>query len=320
MIYQGKSCKVEMVQASVCAITKTPIYTLILEYPRIIHSQLLTHRVFTKNSSSTRAMPIKKVIKQIEENPAKPIWTLNQKGMQGELLTNPERLQLAEEIRKAMFKTVSLFVDLLAKPEEENGLNIHKQNAGRYLEPFQNIRVCLTSTEWENWDWLRVDADAQPEIVELANLMKQAREKAEPLEIYPGQWHVPFVKRVKDEHSEISYFTMDDKPVELDQALQISMSCAAQTSYRNLDTSLEKAEDMYDKLFAGKKVHASPSEHQATPIGDDVFEDFPETDVPNHLWKQGITHMDRYQQFWSGNFRNWIQHRQLIPNHDPTKA
>ncbi len=87
---------------------------------------------------------------------------------------------------------------LLGLPVAEGGLNIHKQDAGRLLEPFQNIRVCLTSTEWNNWDWLRVDKAAQPAIDTLANMIKQVRELALPsaIELNPGEWHLPFLSCV----------------------------------------------------------------------------------------------------------------------------
>lgn len=318
MKYEGKSCSVELVQASVNGVTNTPIYTFILEYPRAIHAQLLTHRVFSKNSSSSRAVPIKKAIQQIKDNPAKPIWTSNQKGMQGPVIEDAPTLDILAKLWNGMFDTTVRFVELMANKPEDGGLNIHKQNAGRYLEPFQNIRVCLTSTEWENWDWLRVDVAAQPEIEELAKLIKQARDEAEPMILTHLEWHVPFVDRKRDSKGILRYYS-GDQEINYKQALQISMSCAAQTSYRNLDDSLEKAEDMYEKLFAGQKVHASPSEHQAYPIVKEYLEK-PESTDPDEVWQEGITHMDRHATLWSGNFKDWVQHRQLIPNHDPTKS
>lgn len=321
MKYIGKSCSVEVIQASVSAHSGKEIITLILEYPRTIHAQLLTHRVFSKNSSSTRAVPIKKAIKNVRENPANYMWTLNKAGMQGDIIEDKSHLEVIEKLYKTMLETTIQGVELMAKKFEEGGLNVHKQNAGRALEPYQNIRVCLTSTEWENWDWLRIDADAQPEIQELAVLIQKARDDADYMIISENQWHVPFVNRTHNNSAEygIIYTNQEGNEITLEEAITISMSCAAQTSYRNLDTSEEKAEDIYKKLFSGKKIHASPSEHQATPIAD-PFVNFPKADTPDQLWKKGITHMDRYQQYWSGNFCGWIQNRQLIPNHDPSKA
>ena len=96
----------------------------------------------------------------------------------------------------------------------------------------------------------------------------------------------------------------------LEEALKISASCCAQVSYRKLDDSYEKAMDIYNRLMSGAKVHASPFENQATPI--------PElrgsmVNLPDY-WPEGVTHMDKDYNLWSGNLKGWIQHRQLIPN------
>lgn len=304
------STKVELIQSSVTE-GGTRIDTFILEYPRAIHSQLLTHRVFSKNSSSTRAVPIPKVIEQIEQDPAKFIWTHNQSGMQGSVVTDPTLIDMANTSHNTLFDVVKQFAELMNRKPEDGGLGLHKQNVGRYLEPFQNIRVCLTSTEWENWDWLRIDPDAQPEIRELATKIKEARDSTVSLFLLPGEWHVPFVDR-KPINGRMTYW-VESEEVSLTEAINISMSCCAQTSYRKLDVTKEKAEDMIPKLFGGRKVHASPSEHQATPM--DVVKDPFDPDS----WQKGITHVDRKGNLWSGNFRHWIQNRQLIPNHDSSK-
>ena len=314
IVLESGHCKVEFIQGSMDYETGTKITTLVLEYPRAIHSQLLTHRVFSKNSSSSRAVPAKKAIKQIQDNPAQYIWTENQKGMQGPVITDLDKLAAIEKLWALSMTTQIKLVEKLTDPD---GLNVHKQNACRLLEPYQNIRVCLTSTEWDNWDWLRMDEEAQGEIADLANLIYEARNLATKLGQYPllqvGEYHVPFVDRYQYVDG-MRYYDNKGNQLTLEEAINISMSCAAQTSYRNLDASLTKAEDMYSKLFDTRKVHASPSEHQATPIGK-IKNPF---DVEK--WPEGVTHVDRYGQCWSGNFRGFIQNRQLIPNHDAAKG
>lgn len=324
------SVKVDFIQGSVCKVTGTKICTLLLEYPRAIHSQLMTHRVFSRNSSSTRAVPISKSIEQIKKNPAKYIWTSNASGMQGPIIDDPMLFQHIEKKYRAFMKQTFSFVESLNASFGANGCNVHKQNAGRFLEPFQNIRVCLTSTEWENWDWLRVDVEAQPEIEALAIKMKEVRETGYYMPLYQGEYHVPFVNRVRNPNNEIDYFIENDlggyENLTLEQAIAISQSCCAQTSYRVLDASLDKAEKIIEKLFNGRKVHASPTEHQATPIGathiklgfqnkDGKYRPYHEPEN----WPTGVTAIDRKSNYWSGNFKHWIQHRQLIPNHDPSK-
>lgn len=323
--------KVDFIQGSVCKKTGTKITTLLLEYPRIIHSQLLTHRVFSKNSSSTRAIPISKSIDQIKKKPANYIWTHNQPGMQGKIIDDLMLFQAIEkQYREFMQKTFS-FVELLGMPTQEGGYGVHKQHAGRFLEPFQNIRVCLTSTEWDNWDWLRYDVESQPEIELLAIKIKEARETGYYMPLDSGEYHVPFVERVRDsETGNLSYFISNDlgeiEILTLEQAISISQSCCAQTSYRVLDFSIEKAVKIIDTLFKGRKVHASPTEHQATPIHNGLNKlGFVRTDgqflpyFDTSSWPEGVTHVDRDGNYWSGNFKHWIQQRQLIPNHDGAK-
>jgi hypothetical protein len=312
----NKSSKVEFIQGSVCATTGTAITTLVCEYPRPIHAQLLTHRVFSKNSSSTRAVPLKTAIEQVQTNPAKYIWTANQPGMQGEVITDPKELFQINAAYNMAITSACTFAKILGGKKSEGNLEVHKQNAGRLLEPFQNIRICLTSTEWDNWDWLRIDGAAQGEIAELAEAMKQAREDnaSKYLELTEREWHLPFIHRAINQKTGIlEYFHPEtSRQLTLDEAKELSMSICAQTSYRKEDYSDDKTKTVIERLFTGNKVHASPSEHQATPIIHPSF-------ATPEYWPEGVTHMDRKGQYWSANFKHWIQNRQLIPNHDITK-
>lgn len=313
------TCKVSMIQASECAYTGTKIYTLELEYPRAIHAQLLTHRVFSKNSSSSRAVPIKTAIAQILSNPAKFLWTDNEPGMQGQVITDPDKLESIEGAVQALRDQTIKVVKFLGLPPKEGGLNVHKQNAARYLEPFQNIKICLTATEWENWDWLRIDGAAQGEIKELAEAIYKARQEAKPMILGHNEWHVPYVERRGTENGIEYWIPSDDgsEPIQVDveYAIKYSMAMAAQTSYRKADGSDEKIETVIDRLFNGAKVHASPSEHQATPITTFTVGAF----IEDFGWPKGVTHMDRQGNYWSANFKHFIQNRQLLPNHDKAK-
>lgn len=311
----NKLVTVTPIQGSRCAVTGQEIFTLVLEYPRAIHSQLLTHRVFSKNSSSSRAIPVKKMIEQMENDPCGVVWTENQKGMQGTVIEDKQRLDGLDNSVSHLSNIVGKFCTQLS-----DKLGVHKQNVNRYLEPFTNIKIVLTATDWENWDWLRDDPDAQGEIKELARAIKVAREVLSApeniMELKSGEYHVPFVNRSRHARGHVQYWVGDQELLTLGEAVEISVSCCAQTSYRNLDTSKEKAESIIPKLFKVRKVHASPTEHQATPIPEempsandttlDFFQNLPE----------GVTHVDRYLTPCSGNFKNFIQYRQLIPFHD----
>jgi thymidylate synthase ThyX len=328
--------KVEFIQGSISSITNTPITTLVLEYPRVVHDHLLTHRALSRNSSSTRAIPVSAAAQQIKDNPAEYIWTYNQAGMQGQEVTDENHLKAVNAYYKLALKANIKFAETLNRKSSEGGYNIHKQNAGRLIEAFQNIRVCVTATEWENFFHLRNAKDAQPEIREVAKAIFNSMEenKSSYMVLNEGEWHVPFVTRKvipnKDSQSDgvMYYFHPEtNEEISLEEARNLSASVCAQTSYRKEDTSKDKTDKVLDMLFKGDKLHASPLEHQATPIHNNSnMLGFIRTDgkylayFDTSSWPEGVTHIDRKHHYWSGNFKNWIQYRQLIPNHDPSKV
>lgn len=281
------------------------ITTLELEYPRIIHSELMTHRVFSRNSASSRAIPVSKVIELVESNPAMPVhWGKNQAGMQAkEELDDLNK----EAVRQLWLEAAKQAVSIAKVMADIGG---HKQVVNRILEPFQHMKVVVTSTEWANWDWLRDHPDADPTIHALAKEMKRVRNESTPKELFYGEWHLPYVNSERSKvYAERNYFDEHGEPITLEQARMISASCCAQTSYRKQDGSLEKAEDIFKKLVESEPCHASPVEHQATPV------DLTCSPYKPEYWKmKGVTHMDRDWTLHSGNFRGWIQFRQLIPN------
>src|SRR3990167_8624591 len=236
------------------------ITTFELEYPRFIHAEFMTHRLFSRNAASSRAIPVKTQLQNIRDNTAHPIhWGANQAGMQ-------------------------------AREESDNLVNGMKAKEA-----------------WKE----AAKAAAQPEIQELANQMFDVRQESKPRLLEENEWHLPYVDdSIKDdvENYLLSNSSDEIKSAE-DLLLRISASCCAQVSYRKNDTSIEKALKLFNQLVPSMNstspVHASPFEHQATPI------------LPTHNFKYpGITHTcHRDGSRWSGNFRWWIQYRQLIPGH-----
>lgn len=298
--------KAKIIADSVSAVNGQRITTFELEYPRFIHSELMTHRLFSRNAMSSRAVPINKLVDQVSEDPALPThWGKNRSGMQAK-----------EELTGVMFDGVKhLWVEaaeLMAnRAYLMDSAGLHKQIANRILEPFQLMKTVLTATEFDNFFWLRKHEDAQPEIKDLADKMYEQLElnKALIIELDSGDWHTPYYENG-------AWFKFDTNGVPLEDALAISSSCCAQVSYRLLDDSIEKARKVYQRLVESTPVHASPFEHQASPMdytnkwdctGDGV-------NVPKlaHTWEGGITHCDKQGNLWSGNFKSWIQYRQLI--------
>jgi hypothetical protein len=275
------------------------IVTYVLEYPRFIHSELMTHRMFSRNAASSRAIPIEKMINLIEENPATPTyWGLNQSGMQaGEEHSDISLCQanwqanLTEAVESATYL---------------KNLGLHKQIVNRVLEPYQMIKVIVTATELDNFFWLRCHKDAQPEIKVLADKMYNALKESTPQRLSHGEWHLPYVATERDSSGTLIYKVLGEV-VDLKVARKYSAACCAAVSYRTEDMTLEKAVRIYTQLIESEPCHASPVEHQATPI---EIKDY----VWGHDFPEGMTHIDREGYCWSNNFKGWIQNRALIPN------
>ena len=277
-----------------------------IEYPRFILAELNTHRMLSKNSSSSRAIPIKAMHDAIRSNTARPIhFGKNQPGMQA-----------AEELDQASKESVIRVWDAardsaIALSAVLSDIGAHKQIANRVTEPYQMMKTVLSGTEFANLKWLRHHSDAQPEFYELLDVMIDAENNSSPVELYPGEWHLPYVEAERNQFGALEYFSATREPISLFDAKKISASCCAQTSYRKNDDSLEKAQMVFARLIESQPCHSSPVEHQATPMKEHVV--LGGADLYPERWEEGVTHMDRQRQLWSGNLKGWIQHRKLIP-------
>lgn len=334
VVKEGKGGIVARIVADSVNAAGNRITTFELEYHRYIHGEVMTHRLFSRNAMSSRAVPIKKMIKQVKNSPATPIhWGKNQSGMQAkEECSNPVLLDCDGIIykyeRDEAWSYIASCVADFAESFEVAGY--HKQIVNRLLEPFQMMKTVLTATEFENFFWLRLDADAQPEIQELAKCMYEAMKESEPELLSAGEWHTPYVEHQRcqvtgDLHyvSEVQGSDEKDNSVakylSKEEAISVSSSCCAQVSYRNIDNTYDKAMSVYERLgVGGSKIHASPFEHPATPMRKTFAEDCDEAGYEvfgdNHTEK-GVTHLDRDLNYWSGNLKGWVQHRQLLSNH-----
>jgi hypothetical protein len=250
--------------------SKIRIVTMSLVYPRFIHAEFMTHRVFSRNASSSRAEPVEKHIARIKKHCAMPTyWGSNKPGMQaGEEIENVlEAIQQWLDAKDLAIEQATLL----------NNLGLHKQIVNRVLEPYSHISVVCTSTDWENFFNLRRHPDAQPEIRALADEMWDALQESYPVPLPIGHWHLPYIKwQEKQEYN-------------LTTLLAASTARCARVSYLKHDGTTPNIEEdikLYDKLVGGVPIHASPTEHQATPLVD------PEEK--------------------SNNFRGWLQHRELL--------
>jgi hypothetical protein len=300
------SITAKIIADSISESTKIRLTTFELEYPRFIHAEFMTHRLFSRNAASSRAIPVERALTLIKEDTAMPShWGKNQPGMSAkeECHTNvvvDDGCMKMSYGRKQWWNlardSAIYYAELLSKA------GYHKQIVNRLTEPFSHIKVVMTATELANFFHLRRHPDAQPEIHELADQMFYAMEASIPYPMIPGQWHVPYFQD--------GVWTPENTDTTLEDALAISVSCCAQVSYRRLDDSIEKARMMVERLKTAEVVHASPFEHQATPL--ETYNDFSST---LNIGTTSFSYEDGKLIQWSGNFKEWCQYRQLIPSH-----
>lgn len=267
----------EMLQASFMAEHPNvrPIYTLQLRYPRFIHAELMTHRVFSRNASSSRAVPVPRLIEDIRRDPAIPLfWGANQPGMQAKEGDHTTKLvftqgggtiTLSREDgwRWAMEEAIEM-------AERFHAAGYHKQIVNRLLEPFSHINVVVTSTKWENFFQLRDHPDAEPHIRMLAQAIKEAILTSKGANLHPGQWHLPYVT-VQDQADSYAYLRNElrlsptrERRIRL--LVKMSVARCARVSYLTHDqkpTTFEADLKLHDQLLMADPMHASPAEHQA---------------------------------------------------------
>jgi thymidylate synthase ThyX len=278
--------------------------TLEATFPRFILAEFNTHRVFSRNSASSRAIPVAKQLRRLLDDPYVPIeFGSNKPGMQaGPSLTGAARDAAEAEWLRARDDAVRHVLGLITSPENVAGfenlheclesaqgslkeppaewLNVHKQVANRLLEPFMWHTVIVSSTTWENFFNLRCHPDAQPEIRLIATKMRDAVERSVPTRLEPDEWHLPLIGEAEREEA--------SSPEEL---AKISIGRCARVSYLTHAGTRDLSADvaLYDRLL--ESGHMSPMEHVARPM------------TP--------TELDRSE--WSGNFQGWIAHRKSIP-------
>lgn len=266
------------------------LITLQLRYPRFIHAEFMTHRVFARNASSSRAIPVERMIQDVIDDPAMPVrWGANQPGMQDAgdhdalvRFTDPNDgffsryFTAAEAWLAARNHAVEV-----ARAFAEAGY--HKQVVNRLLEPFGHISVVVTATEWGNFFDLRCHPDADPTMRALAEAMRDAISGSAPNEnpLYRN-WHLPYVR---DEDFDDYYGDNLFRHLAM-----ISAARCARVSYLNHDGSnpdIDKDLALAQRLLESK--HMSPFEHQAQG------------------WTHGVqkTHLN-------GNLRGWHQFRKMI--------
>lgn len=225
--------------------------TMELTFPRFVLAEFNTHRMFSRNAASSRAIPVEKMIEQVEKNPVIPIhWGKAQKGMQAyEQFTGVDANECVDRWLTARDYALGAAEGML-----DQGL--HKQIVNRILEPWMWITVIVTGNEgaWNNFFALRCHHEAEPHIQKIAGMAREVRSQSIPQKLSAGQWHLPLIGFEGDE-----LLSDEDK-------VKVSVGRCARVSYlTHLGTRDVQADiDLHDRLLASK--HFSPFEHVAQSV------------------------------------------------------
>lgn len=274
--------------------------TLLLRYPRCIHAEFMTHRVFSRNAASSRAIPVAKLIEDVMTNPFVPLhWGANQKGMQA-TEECASKVFMSDRLREREKAWLMARDHAVIAAEAFSQAGYHKQIVNRLLEPFSHITVVVSATEWSNFLALRDHPDAEPHIAMLAREMRECLDDESTIQtLQPGEWHMPFVLG-SDVSAAFNWWRGHGALGDL--LRKLSVARCASTSFKTVDgfdMTLDRAIALHDKLVASTPLHASPCEHVAQAdalIGHDIG-------IPD-AWEHPKQHK---------NFVGFRQYRAMLP-------
>ena len=238
--------------------------TMELTFHRFVLAEFNTHRSHSRNSASSRAIPVEKQLAKVNEFPAWPLeWASEQSGMQGGTELTGDDLQdaqdLFEDVHEYTVRAVSTYLNF----HPDKSTRLHKSLVNRLLEPFMWHTVIASATEagWRNFFKLRSAHStqlAQPEIRVPATIAHDLYDLSVPKLINYGEWHTPLIQPDDD-------FSIYEDP---DLArIQVSVARCARVSFLTHEGVRDMLEDMglYTRLSTADPAHDSPLEHVATP-------------------------------------------------------
>jgi len=285
------------------------LVTMEVTFPRIVLAEFNTHRMFSRNSASSRAIPVKTMLARVQNDPFIPVWFgKNQKGMEAEVELDPMAKMKAEAEWLRARDSAVRHVERLQMPD----IDLHKQIANRILEPWLYHTVIVTATEWDNFWGLRRHKAAQPEMKRAADIMFAAFNASKPKNINEGEWHLPLMQ--PDE-----FVLADDSPewnepvpgacvmMRWTEACWTSVGRCARVSYLTHDGRRDIKADIELAQKLQQNGHMSPFEHVARPMKVSECE--------NSYGLRGEfigDNMDPAKNF-CGNFRGWVQLRKTLP-------
>ncbi len=245
-----------MINATVIADSISPtghrLTTLEVRMPRQILAELLTHRAFSRNSASSRAIPVRRMLEQVRTDPFIPlVWETAKPGMQGgEPLTGAAAARALDAWLDARDFAVRQAERLL-------DLGLHKTQPNRLVEPFAWHTVIVSGTDWSGFWQQRRSPLAEAHMRATAEAMRAAYDASTPAAMQWTGWHLPYVTPGE---------LVDLGP---SVARRVSAARCARVSYLNHGGRRDPANDLalYERLVAADPPHWSPLEHVARPTG-----------------------------------------------------
>lgn len=283
--------------------------TFIVTFPRIILAEFNTHRMLSRNSASSRAIPFEKMLKSVKENPFIPIkWMKEHKGMQGVEYFPKEWTKDLNE------RWLTVRDSAIHYAQTMSNVGVSKQICNRLLEPFMWHTVIVTASEWENFFALRVHEAAEIHIQKIAGMMLDKYNKSIPKELKAGEWHIPFGDKMDRKEIELILCKESNKynefTPELLNSIKIKIATArcARVSYtvvgeEDKKDNYENDIKLHDRLL--QMGHLSPFEHCGRAMSNGEF------DSSFHKGFEGDG-PEFYTNGWSGNFRGFIQYRKIL--------
>ena len=305
------------IEAKIIADSLSPqghrITSYLLTYPRFIHSELMTHRMFSRNSASSRAIPFEKMVKMVEEDPFIPIaWQKDHKGMQG-----IEYLDF--NVPSCTGKWLRARSQAVRFARELNAHGVTKQLCNRLLEPFMWTTMLITGSKegWDNFFELRCPqyqfstnpnhvykswrelqkahnniadnslfnrlqtnkGQAEIHMMALAEKIYDAMNESTPKQLKEGEWHIPFGDRMQDkdimQHVKGSF----NSRTEVEEAIQkfkikIATARCARLSYMTFDREIDYEKDFKLHDRLLSDGHMSPFEHCARAMNGEEYDSF----------------------------------------------
>lgn len=287
---------------------------------RFVLAEFNTHRVLSRNSASSRAIPFEKQLARFRDDPMFPLeWPREQPGMQGGEALDGEELEVAQSLLRGIHDDTARWMASYLERFPEKGDRLHKSLLNRPLEWAQQHTIVVTATAWENFFRQRVGPLAQPEIRVAAELMLDAYKNSEPRLLRSGDYHLPYVwddLGVVD-WTEANAEEIGRSPVRLQ--VEISSARCARVSYLTQDGRRDPTEDL--RLYHGnadrhglvtaEPMHASPLEHVATPASWNERRVFLRRDSLGWIREVEEEGPDTTTLVLPkvGNFLGWQQHR-----------